>query len=583
MDEFSILIGGKAGFGIDKASLIIGRILAQQGFRIYIYRDYPSLIRGGHTFSIIRASKNKIAAHYDKVDFLLALNQDTLNLHRNRLKKDCLFIYDSDQVNPVRNLIQKDSNTGISNGVKIDSDSTCGVGLPIGKIIKEENASEIMRNTCIIGAFCKTVGIDLEILENVLKKEISKEIDLNLKVCRRGFHEAKELIKIEPLAQDKLPLLSGNQAIGLGLIKGGLKTYIAYPMTPSSPILHYLAEIASDFGLKVLHPESEIGVILMALGFAYMGEKAAIGTSGGGFCLMTEGLSFAGMSELPIVIILGQRPGPSTGLPTYSAQTDLHFALNAGQGEFGRFIVAPGDPEEAYFWSAMAMNISWKYQIPAIILSDKNIGEGIFSFDINSIEEISARGGSACGGKEEGPLLWDRKSAYKRYLNTENGVSPLAFVPDKEAIIKVNSYEHDEFGITTEDSQTTRMMQDKRLRKEKYLIEKLRRFKTVKIYGNQNSSVALLCWGSNKGVCIEAAGNLGLKVIQPLVLSPFPIKQFQEALTGVKKIINVENNATGQLAMLIKNYGFNVDENVLKYDGRPFYLDELEEKLRSMI
>ncbi len=554
MDDFSILIGGKAGFGIDKSGLIIARILNQLCYRLYIYRDYPSLIRGGHTFSIIRACKDKIATHRNKVDFLLALNQDTLNLHRNRLKKDCFFIYDPEQV-------------------KVGSEHTCGLGLPIGKILKEESAPEVMRNTCIIGAFCKAAGIDLEILDNVLKKEISKEIDLNLKVAHRGFEGAKELTKIEPLAQEKLPLLSGNQAIGLGLIKGGLKTYIAYPMTPSSPILHFLAEVASDFGLKVIHPESEIGVILMALGFSYMGEKVAVGTSGGGFCLMTEGLSFAGMGELPIVIIVGQRPGPSTGLPTYSAQTDLHFVLNAGQGEFGRFVVAPGDPEEAYFWSAMSMNMSWKYQIPAIILSDKNVGEGVFNFDIDSVEEI----------KEEQPLLWDRKSPYKRYLDTENGISPLAFVADKEAIIKVNSYEHDEFGIAAEEPKTTVMMQDKRLRKAKYLSKELEGLKTVRVYGNNNSQVALLCWGSNKGVCIEAAQNLGLKVIQPLVLSPFPVKQFQEALTGVKKIISVENNATGQLARLIKNYGFNADENVLKYDGRPFSLDELEEALKKLL
>ncbi|MDP3732327.1 MAG: 2-oxoacid:acceptor oxidoreductase subunit alpha [Candidatus Omnitrophota bacterium] len=554
MDDFSILIGGKAGFGIDKAGLIIARIFNQLGYRIYVYREYPSLIRGGHTFSIIRASKDKIATHQNKVDFLLALNQDTLNLHKNRLRKECFFIYDCEQV-------------------KINVDSTCGVALAIGKILKEENAPEVMRNTCIIGALCKATGIGVKILEDVLKKEISKEIDLNLKVARRGFDEAKELIRLEPLNQKGLPLLSGNQAMGLGLIKGGLKTYIAYPMTPSSPILHFLADMARDFNLKVIHPESEIGVILMALGFSYMGEKVAIGTSGGGFCLMTEGLSFAGMSELPVVIVLGQRPGPSTGLPTYSAQTDLHFALNAGQGEFPRFIVAPGDPEEAYFWSALAMNIAWKYQIPAIILSDKNLGEGLFNFDIDIIPQI----------EEERPVLWDKKSPYKRYLNTENGVSPLAFVPDKDAIVKVNSYEHDEFGITSEEIAVTNLMQDKRLRKEKYLLKELESCQTVKVYGNKDSQVTLLCWGSNKGVCVEVAQNLGLKVIQPLVLSPFPVKEFQKALTGVKKIINVENNATGQLIKLIKGFGFNVDENILKYDGRPFSLDELEEAVRNKI
>ena len=554
MDDFSLLIGGKAGFGIDKSGAIISRLLNQLGYRIYAYRDYPSLIRGGHTFSIIRASKIRIASHLNKIDFLLALNQETLDLHKSKLNKDCFFIYDSEQV-------------------KVNPAATCGTGIALGKILKEENAPEVMRNSCIIGAFAKGVGIRWEALDVVLKKEISKELDLNLKVARRGFDAAGELTRLSQLEQKSLPLVSGNQAIGLGLIKGGLKAYIAYPMTPTSPLLHFLAEAAPDFGLKVIHPESEIGVILMALGFSYMGEKVAVGTSGGGFCLMTEGLSFAGMAELPIVIIMGQRPGPSTGLPTYSSQTDLHFVLNAGQGEFVRFMVAPGDPEEAYYWSAVAMNMAWKYQIPSFILSDKNLGEGVFNFDSDSIKEI----------KEEAPLPWDRKSGYKRYQFTDNGVSPLAFVPEKGAIIKVNSYEHDESGITTEDPNLATMMQDKRLAKGKYLAQELEGFETVKVYGNKGSPTALLCWGSNKGTCIEAAQNLGLKAVHPLVLSPFPVKQFQDAIKGVKRLICIENNASGQLAGLLKAYDFKVDDKILKYDGRPFSLDELEEKVKEKI
>ncbi|MCM8798439.1 MAG: 2-oxoacid:acceptor oxidoreductase family protein, partial [Candidatus Omnitrophica bacterium] len=277
MREFSLLFGGKAGDGIDRAGLILARILNHLGYRIYIYRDYPSLIRGGHTFSIIRASEDKILAHRDKVDFILALNQETLERHRDRLKEDCLFLYDSEQI-------------------KSKMETTCGIGLPLGKILKEENASQVMRNSCLIGGFCKALGIDWKVLEDVFKKDIPKELELNLKVAQRGYTESKELRKLESLNKSPLPILTGNEAIGLGLIKGGLKTYIAYPMTPSSTLLHFLAQIAPDFNLKVIHPENEIAVILMALGFAYMGEKTALGTSGGGFCLMTEGLSLSGMA-----------------------------------------------------------------------------------------------------------------------------------------------------------------------------------------------------------------------------------------------------------------------------------------------
>jgi len=352
-----------------------------------------------------------------------------------------------------------------------------------------------------------------------------------------------------------------------------LQDYIAYPMTPTTPLLHFLAERADEFSLKVIHPESEIGVMLMALGFAYAGERAAVGTSGGGFCLMTEGLSLSGMSETPVVIVLGQRPGPSTGLPTYSGQADLRFALSAGQGEFPRFIVAPGDLEEAYFWSALALNLAWKYQIPAIVLTDKNLNEGIGNFDMGSVEEIP----------EILPIVWDGKTPYKRYEDEEGGVSPLAFAPRKDAVIKTNSYEHDEFGITTEDGIITRKMQDKRLRKERLLRDELKGFRQVNRCGDKNSSTALLCWGSNKGVCTELAQKLGLKMVQPVVLSPFPEDAFREAVRGIEKLIVVENNATGQLAGLIRSHGFRADRMILKYDGRPFALDELEIRVKEAI
>lgn len=552
-NDFSVLFGGKAGDGVDTAGLLIGRILNQLGWRLYIYRDYPSVIRGGHTFSIIRAGKNKISAHREKVDFIIALNQETLDLHRPKLKKDCFFIYDADQAKPAA--------------------GTCGTGVAVNTILKEENAPVVMRNSCLIGAFCKAAGIKWDILDNVFRKNIAKEIGLNLKVARRGYDSAQELTVAGTFAQAPLPVVSGNEAIGMGLLKAGLNAYVAYPMTPSSAILHFLAGQAKDFSLKVVHPESEIAVVLMALGFSYMGERVAVGTSGGGFCLMTEGLSFSGIAELPVVFMVGQRTGPSTGLPTYTAQTELHFVLNAGQGEFSRMIAAPGDPEEAYFWSAAVLSLSWKYQIAGIILSDKTLSEGNFSFDLEA----------AGAPKKEDIPLWDKNSPYKRYQDTQSGVSPLAFVPQPGQVIKINSYEHDENGITTEDAKITKAMQEKRLRKEKYLAEDLENYETVKTYGNGNSSVAVLCWGSNKGVCVEAAENLGIKVIQPVVLWPFPEKQFQEALKGVKRLICVENNATGQLALLIQRFGFGVNEKILKYDGRPFTGDELEEKLRGVL
>ena len=537
MAEVSILIGGKAGFGIDKSGAIISFIVNSLGYSVYTYRDYPSIIRGGHTFSIIRAAKERIASHKSAVDYILALNQDTVSLHKQRVKESSVIIYDADSVKcdgvcPVKN----------------------AVGISVGKILKEETAPEIMRNTCIIGAFSKVAGIEWSIVEGVLRKEISKDIEINIKVAHRGYDEVKTVAAIKPINRKILPLLTGSEAMGLGLLKAGLDTYIAYPMTPASPLLHFLAAQAECFSIKVIHPESEIAVMLMALGFSYCGESVAVGTSGGGFCLMTEGLSFSGMAELPVVIVLGQRPGPSTGLPTYTSQTELNFALSAGQGEFTRFVAAPSDAEDSYYWAAISLNISKKFKIPSILLTDKTICEGLFNFDIDSVKAIESAVPSA-----------------------------LAFPPAKGAVIKVNSYEHDESGITTEDPVKTVQMQNNRLLKTKLLARELEKYETVKCRGKTGSDTAVLCWGSNGPVCLEVASSLGLKVVSPAVLSPFPVDAFKTALKGVKKIISVENNATGQLGSLIKSYGIEVSAEILKYDGRPFSVDELEEMVKSKL
>jgi len=535
--EFSILIGGRAGFGIDKSGAIISFIVNSLGYSVYTYRDYPSIIRGGHTFSIIRAAGGRISSHRNAVDYILALNQDTVALHKQRVKESSVIIYDADNVKcdgvcPVKN----------------------AVGISVSRILKEEAAPEIMRNTCIIGAFSKVAGIEWSIVEGVLRKEISKEIEINVKVARRGYDEVKTITAIKPVKRRSLPLLTGSEAMGLGFLKAGLDTYIAYPMTPASLLLHFLAREAENFSIKVIHPENEIAVMLMALGFSYCGESVAVGTSGGGFCLMTEGLSFSGMAGLPVVIVLGSRPGPSTGLPTYTAQTELNFALSAGQGEFTRFVAAPSDAEDSYYWAAVSLNLSKRFGIPSILLTDKTICEGLFNFDIDSIKEIK-----------------DEVS------------STSAFWPDRGAPIKVNSYEHDEYGITTEDPVKTVQMQNKRLLKTRSLAKELEKYETVKCCGNKESDTAILCWGSNRPVCEEVASSLGLKVVSPVVLSPFPADAFKAALKGAKKIISVESNATGQLGSLINNYGIKVDREILKYDGRPFSVDELEEMVKSKL
>jgi len=517
VNEFSILFGGKAGDGIDRASLVVAKLFKRLGYFIYVYREYPSLIRGGHTFSIVRASKDKIFAHFDEVDVVLAMNQETADLHSGRMKPGAVLAFDPDM---------------------------------IAGIIKEEDAPPVTANSVMIGIMAKTLGIDWVIVEEVFRAEMTKAVDKNLAVARRGYDQAETKLAMRDLKRTVPPVATGNEAMGLGLVKGGLDAYFAYPMTPMSTLLHFLAGHADEFSLKVIHPESEIGVILMALGASYTGQRVAIGTSGGGFCLMTEGYSLAGMAELPIVVALGQRPGPSTGLPTYSSQSELHFAMNAGQGEFARPVIAPGDPEECYYWAQVALDVAEKYRTPVILLTDKNLGEGAFSFD-----EAGA--------------------------GTVKMAAPT--IRDAAKVFKVNGYEHDENGITTEDSDVTIRMQDKRLAKIPAIAKEFTKYRQVGVSGDAKAKNAVLCWGSNKGVVTEAAVPLGLRIIQPIVMSPFPVEEYRKTLAGVAKIVAVENNATGQLVSLINRYGFDVDANIRKYDGRAFSVGELRGELEKVV
>jgi 2-oxoglutarate ferredoxin oxidoreductase subunit alpha len=549
MEELSILIGGKAGDGIRQAGQTLARLLNRKGYRIFFYDDYPSLIRGGHNFSIIRASKKKIQAHKEKVDLIVALNQDAVEKHKHRLNPGGVILYDSKKV------------------------EAQGVGVDFMGLVKELEGSPIMRNTAALGALAKMLNIEWEMLERVITDTMDKKVDLNLKIAQSAYHRVeKAWVSVPKLDQKMLPLVSGNEAIALGAVQGGLNMYIAYPMTPASAILHYLAEHEDELGVVTIHPESEIGVVLMALGAAYAGAKTMVGTSGGGFALMTEALSLSGQGEIPIVFVECQRPGPGTGVPTYTMQGDLSFVIHSGHGDFTKVVLAPGDAEEAFYLTGLAMNLAWKFQTPCFVLSDKHLSESIFSFDADP-DKI----------KPEDPLLWDGQGEYKRYLDTQNGISPLAFPGNPVAMVKATSYEHDEYGITTEDSEQIVRMQQKRLRKKKTLEEELCRCEQVKVYGDPESKTVLLCWGSTKGSCIEVAEELGLKVVQPLVLEPLPVEPLKKALSGADKIIDIEVNTTGQLAKHVSAYGICIDDMILRFDARPFTVDSLLEKVKEVL
>ncbi|MCQ8894791.1 MAG: 2-oxoacid:acceptor oxidoreductase subunit alpha [Methanolinea sp.] len=548
MDEISVLIGGRAGDGINSAGLIVAHLFSQLGYQAYMYFDYPSLIKGGHNFTIIRASRQKVGAFRAKVDFLLALNQDCLDLHTARIDAKTVVICDSSRVRAE------------------------GICIPIPDILKEEHAPPVMGNSCIIGAFARAAGIGWEVVEKVLTQNIRKGLDQNKKVARRGFDMARGYVTVPVHDSPPLPLLSGNEAIGLGLLHGGLEAYIAYPMTPTSNLLHFLAEVGEGGDLLVFHPENEIAVILMALGMGYTGKKTAVGTSGGGFCLMTEGLSLSGMNEIPVVVVLGQRAGPSTGMPTYTAQSDLHFALHAGQGEFPRLVVAPGDAEQAFFWSSLSLQLAWKFQVPAIILCDKTLCEGYYSFSDprETIPTIQPQPPGIPG------------TSYLRYKVTDDGVTPPLYPPTKETVIKVNGYTHDEAGITTEKAELAALMVEKRVRKGMALERELALLPTVSRYGDPGADSMIVCWGSVAGVCREVADSLGMGVVQPVVLAPFPKDGVKAVLGNPERVLVVEENACGQMEMLLACHGIRASGRVHKYDGRPFTVEELKERIAGV-
>jgi len=546
--DYSVIIGGAAGQGSRKAGLIIAKLFNNLGYNVFIYEDYQSLIKGGHNFSVIRVSEDQHFSTREKADFLLALDENTVNRHEKSLEKHGCVIFNKDKIKREK-----------------------GIGIASDAITKELKGLPIMSNTALIAGFSKAMGIEWKILEDALRREIAKGIDKNLEIAKKAYEETEKVFKIEPLKIKSDPLLTGNEAIALGAVKAGLDIYYAYPMTPATSILHYLSEHEKDFNIVTSQLENEIAVINAAIGSSFAGKRSMVGTSGGGFALITEGISLAAMSETPLLIINSQRSGPATGVPTYSGQSDLLFTLNSGHGDFVRFIAAPGDVNESCYWTGKLLNLSWKYQTPSILLVDKELSESTFEFDGKILDRI----------KKENPILWNGKGEYMRYADTKNGISPLAF-PGDNAVVKGTSYEHDEKGISIEDSESIISMQEKRLRKFKEMEKEVDVSGAVNVLGNKKSKKAIIAWGSTKGVALEVADKLGLKLIQPLVLQPFPVKQFKSAMKGVDKAILVECSALGQMEKLLSCHGIKVNKSILKYDMRPFTVEELEYKLKNI-
>ncbi len=532
----NVIIGGEAGEGIKEAANLFSRLLVKRGFYVHTYHDYPSLIRGGHNYSSVRFSLFSIKAPRKEANVIVALDERSVKKREeNEMPGRTIWIVDS--------------------SVK----KTNGKQYPIKKLAKG-----VMRSTAIFGILLKTFGVPAEEGIEVIKE--LKNFEENREILLKAYKLAEKLEELERLENEKGSYISGSEALALGAIDGGLNVYIAYPMTPASPVLHFLAAHKKEFGIKVVQPENEIAAINMVAGAAFAGGRAMTGTSGGGFALMTETLSMAGMAELPIVIYEAQRGAPSTGVPTYTEQSDLLFALFAGHGDFQRIVLAPGNAEECYKLTREAINLAWKFRVPVIVLSSKNVAESYFTSSIER-ERIIEK-------------LPEFETPYKFYKITESGISPQAFPGTKGIVVKSNSYEHNEWGITTEDPKEITAMKEKRARKQATINSYfLNKEDAVRLGGNVASKKIIITWGECGGVCEEVGEALGYKVIRPLVLDPFPHSKIKEAIEGAGEIVAVELSISGQFEKLLKLYGIEVKKSIRKYDTRPFFLEELTEKL----
>jgi len=578
-NKISVMIGGEAGAGITRSGFLFAKACLRGGLHVFGTNDYQSLIRGGHNFYIARADAEEIYSQVDTIDLLLALNKETILFHKDEFVPGGGIVYDGEEI------ALSDEELG--------RDDLKLYPVPLRKIVKELKGELIMRNTVALGAAVGLLEYDLEILNGVIRDAFKPEAaELNVKAAKMGHNYARghyegdfeyRLEKTSSAGKRKI-FLTGNEAVGLGAIRASCKFYAAYPMTPATPLLHFMAPLDREYSTIVIQAESEIAAINMVAGASFAGVRAMTATSGGGFCLMSEGLGMTGMTETSAVIMVAQRPGPSTGLPTYSGQGDLRFAIHASQGEFPRVVIAPGDVEECFYKTMEAFNLAEKFQIPAILMTDKYLAESYGSaefFDQNRI------------GIDRGLLLTEDEyvgeEEYRRHKFAKDGVSPRVMPGMRGAIVRTNADEHNESGYTTDDPDLTTKMADKRFKKLDALVKDLENYETTKFYGSEEADVTILGWGSTKGPIREAMKLLnkeGVKVnyLQIVYLNPFPVANVKKILKSAKKTIVVESNKTSQLSSLIREHLLvTVDHKILKYNGRPFNPGKLSQRIKEVL
>lgn len=568
---FTLKIAGAAGQGIKSSGILFAKFANRSGCFIYNFIEYPSIIRGGHNVMQINISREEVTGPSIKTDLLIALNQEGIDFHFEELTEGAGVLFDADD---------KLDTSMLSEDVNL-------YPVPLSKFGKEAGGGEILVNTVALGAATTLTGGNLDVLKNLLKEEYEDKgeeiIKANHKAAELGYNFAlknfgdKVLDTLKP--EDSLSsaamrmVVNGNEAVALGAIAGGVQFAAIYPMSPISNILHVLTAHKEEYGYIYKQPEDEISAINMVLGAAHAGARAMTATSGGGFCLMAEGYGMAGIAEVPVVIVEGMRGGPATGLPTWSEQGDLRFVLHAHQGDWPRIVLTPGDPEEAFDLTMKAFNLAEKYQTTVVVLIDKNICENDKSVDFFNINGYEV---------DRGKLTFEKVDDYARYKLEDDGVS-LRTVPGSGSFFIANSDEHDEIGYSNEEIENRNLQMKKRMAKlETCSKEDLPK---PRLFGPEKADVTVVSWGSNKGSILQALKEFdNVNFLHLNWISPFPTQEVKEVLSKAKYILNMECNFSGQMAGIIREKtGIEPHENFLKYDGRLFYVEDVIEKLNSVL
>ncbi|MBM3155246.1 MAG: 2-oxoacid:acceptor oxidoreductase subunit alpha [Chloroflexi bacterium] len=549
--EMNFMVGGEAGQGVQSVGFLLAKAFTRAGYHVFADQDYESRIRGGHNFFRVRVKDSEVRAIAEPVDVLIALNRESIELHRKELVKGEVIVFDDEKT-------------------KEASDRSSIFGVPLSRLAEEKAGNKLMSNTVALGATLGLVGFELSTLDQVLRDHFHKGelAENNVKAARAGYEYAqanfKEMHHIKPIGDGQRMLLNGNESIALGAIAAGCKFIAAYPMTPVTPIMEYMASKARDFDLVVVQPEDEIAAINMVVGAAFAGVRAMTATSGSGFCLMVEGLGLAGITETPIVVVEGQRPGPAVGLPTRTEQGDLQFMLHAHHGEFPRAVLAPATVEDAFWLTVKAFNLAERYQTPVIIMTDHHLASSYTTVNPFDLSEVTIdRGILYSGGDGE----------YKRHRLTKSGVSPRAFPGQEGVLVATDADEHDEAGHLTEDADMRAKQVQKRLRK---LFGLKNDISPPRLEGSRKAETMLIGWGSTYGALHESMTILrkegkDVNLLHFSELWPFPAEAVADVLDRACFSYVVENNATGQLARLIRaETGREVSGRILKFDGHPF-------------